>query len=360
MISVLSRKYTQLAEQERTGLAWHGIPGFRAVDFDSMSGGEIARVLIAGDGLREIEPTLSQAGFELRAVDPREVIAASTELAPDVLLLGPDIAPGRAIELLKSIGASGAAFPVILIGSHDSSRREAAFAAGAAECIAFPCGPVELAARVGRVARDEAQRRDLSRCAAEIDSAREDTNRLTAELEATRQEIRRVSAIDGLTGASNPRRFYEILEQEWKRAQRSEGPISLLLVDLDLFRLFNDKYGHALGDDCLRTVARSLQAGLNRGGDFLARWGGEEFIVLIPGGDEAQALALAHLLIRRVRELAIPHEGSPQSVVTVSVGVATVTPSNEKLPANLLAAAEEALRAAKDTGRDRVVVGWVR
>jgi diguanylate cyclase (GGDEF)-like protein len=325
-----------------------------------MSQRETTRIVIVGDERRELEPILAHGGFDLRHTEPSSVEAAALEFSPDVVILGPTIPFDRALALLESIGNSGAGCAVAIVGTLDSRERERAYESGAADCIAEPSGPLELLVRVGRLARDVAQRRDLGRCAGEIASSREQARRLTNELQAASQEVRRVSATDSLTGAANPRRFYEVLEQEWKRAQRADGPISLLLIDLDFFRLFNETRGHAVGDDCLRDVARILQGCLNRAGDFLARYGGEEFLVLIPGGDEAQAQALANLLLQRVRELGLRHESSPKGIVTVSIGVATVTPTNEMSPANLLGAVEDGLRAAKTSGRDRAAVGRAR
>jgi diguanylate cyclase (GGDEF)-like protein len=185
-------------------------------------------------------------------------------------------------------------------------------------------------------------------------------------------ELHRLSVVDLLTGIANRRAFDETLDQEWRRAMRHNTELSLVLIDVDYFKQFNDTYGHLAGDQCLRTVAQVLAAGMRRAGELAARYGGEEFAVLLPHTDLEQAHRVAERMCAAVREEAIAHAGSEVSPhVTISVGVAS-TACIVGRPArwlrkgvlagvlhaervDLVKAADSALYLAKSTGRNRVV-----
>jgi diguanylate cyclase (GGDEF)-like protein len=182
----------------------------------------------------------------------------------------------------------------------------------------------------------------------------------THELEEANSRLERLSALDPLTSVANRRRFDEMLDVEWRRGCRTGSPLSLVLLDLDYFKLFNDTKGHQAGDDCLRRVARVLAGALGRAGDLVARYGGEEFVALLPSMGPEDALAVAERLRASVEALRLPHAGSPVApVVTLSAGVATVVPEERLSSAALVAAADGALYQAKREGRNRVVAGNV-
>jgi diguanylate cyclase (GGDEF)-like protein len=176
--------------------------------------------------------------------------------------------------------------------------------------------------------------------------------------------LQRVTLLDGLTGIANRRAFDAALQTEWRRCLRNGQPLSLLMLDIDHFKAYNDRHGHQAGDDCLRAVAQGLQAALQRGSDMLARYGGEEFAVLLPEADAETARGVAERLRARVGQLAgalLP--GGDERPVSISLGVATLLP--EGLPqgaaleaqlAGLIKRADAALYAAKAQGRDRVVL----
>jgi diguanylate cyclase (GGDEF)-like protein len=181
----------------------------------------------------------------------------------------------------------------------------------------------------------------------EANSALEDANRRLTEL----------SHRDPLTGVANRRQFENVLETEWRRAFRSGTTMSVLMADVDSFKLYNDTHGHPEGDVCLRGVAGAFQSGLKRASDLLARYGGEEFIVLLPDTALERAAALAEDLRAGVQALGIPHPGAPAApVVTVSLGVAACRPAEGGTPADLVAAADRALYLAKERGRNRVEI----
>jgi len=160
---------------------------------------------------------------------------------------------------------------------------------------------------------------------------------------------------DGLTGLANRRSFGIAIEREFRRARRSGEPLSLIMIDIDHFKDYNDCYGHPFGDECLRSVARTIQGCLRRGTDLAARYGGEEIAVLLPGTEAPRAYAMAETMRLAVRGLALQHTRSVHGVVTFSAGVATLLPGRgtEGWPA-LVRDADAALYAAKAKGRDAV------
>jgi diguanylate cyclase (GGDEF)-like protein len=165
------------------------------------------------------------------------------------------------------------------------------------------------------------------------------------------------STTDGLTGITNRRRFDEVLAVEWLRAARNSNCMSLMIVDIDHFKRFNDHYGHVAGDECLRQVAALLQACARRAGEMVARYGGEEFVILLPGADLAQAEELAQLCLNGIARIALPHASSPTADhVTFSIGIAHVFPSASGKPASLVNAADTAMYRAKMGGRARYAV----
>jgi diguanylate cyclase (GGDEF)-like protein len=161
--------------------------------------------------------------------------------------------------------------------------------------------------------------------------------------------------MDGLTGIPNRRRFDEALEAEWKRAQRTGAPLSLIMVDVDHFKEFNDHYGHGAGDACLKSVASTLASSVTRAGDLAARYGGEEFVLLMPGAGIDGARLLAEQLRSRTEGQRIPHEHSSASCwVTISAGYASVIPSQDGKASMLQEEADQMLYRAKKSGRNRV------
>ncbi|WP_092614054.1 sensor domain-containing diguanylate cyclase [Roseospirillum parvum] len=160
---------------------------------------------------------------------------------------------------------------------------------------------------------------------------------------------------DGLTGLANRRSFDASIEADCLQAQREQSHLSLLLVDVDHFKAYNDTYGHQAGDDCLKTVAKALGGQVFRPSDLAARYGGEEFAVLLPGVGLEGALGVAERIRAAVAGLAIAHSGNPrEGIVTLSVGVAALRPTPQIGPAALISAADRALYAAKAAGRNRV------
>lgn len=169
-------------------------------------------------------------------------------------------------------------------------------------------------------------------------------------------QLKRQASIDGLTGIANRRSFDRTLEQEWKRAERKQLPLTVALIDADLFKQYNDVFGHLKGDECLQAIARVIQGGIHRAGDLAARYGGEEFALILPNTTAEAALGMAENIRAQVKSLEIPSPNSSVcSFVTISIGTATAIPQRGESPWELLHEADVALYRAKTNGRDQTM-----
>lgn len=177
----------------------------------------------------------------------------------------------------------------------------------------------------------------------------------TQELNAVNKRLEALSNSDGLTGLANRRCFDEVLAAEWQRAERAGTALAVAMIDVDWFKKYNDHYGHQAGDQCLRSVARTLGLSVCRSGDQVARYGGEEFVFLAPNTSQDDALAIAQRFCDALHAQEIPHEASPLGRVTASIGVAAMVPDGTQAPDALLKVADEALYRAKAQGRNRAV-----
>ena len=294
--------------------------------------------------IRLMASILSGLGSLRFATTGPEALRLAHELVPDLVLLDAEM-PGmsgfQVCEALKAEPALADA-AVIFVTSHAEADFEVAgFEIGAADFIAKPVNPALVLARV------KAQLR----------------------VKQMADELRRISTVDALTGIANRRWFDRAMAREWRRARRAGEPLALLMADVDHFKLYNDRYGHPAGDDCLRAVAQALSAASQRPADLVARYGGEEFMLLLPGTSRKGAQHIAHRVLDAVERLSIPHAASPTAQhVTVSLGLACYdeesatwvqrsagsrlnelqTPSDS---GDLVKAADGALYAAKRGGR---------
>ncbi|MGK7943730.1 MAG: diguanylate cyclase [Microcystaceae cyanobacterium] len=176
---------------------------------------------------------------------------------------------------------------------------------------------------------------------------------LVESLEQSNLQLQELSCRDSLTQIANRHLFDEYLAKEWQRLMRSQDPLSLILCDVDHFKLFNDTYGHPAGDSCLRDVAQVMNNCVFRAADLVARYGGEEFAVILPQTEAEGAMCVAEAIRKRVMELRIPHAHSAYQYVTLSLGIATLVPISAVSPQALIVAADEALYKAKATGRNQ-------
>ena len=317
------------------------------VDGSESSRGQIEGVLRQLD----CEPGL-QAASASEAVDfLRFSNEPDREGGIDVILMTAALSDTDGIEAIRLIRAkeSNQNIPIIfLCGKEDRERVNDALEAGAVDFAGIPAEKVELLARI----------RAALRLKEEIDLAQERESRvlmLIGRLNDANEKIQHLTNVDGLTGASNLRYFEEIMENEWRRAIREYNSIALLLLNIDRFESYNEVYGHLRGDVCLKRIAGAIGASLHRPGDVLARYGGDEFVVLLPNTDHEGALKVAEQIREKIAGLAIRHASSEVGdVVSLSIGLAITKPVATTDPPALIAAAEEALAEARKLGGNQV------
>ncbi|MBI3149336.1 MAG: diguanylate cyclase [Betaproteobacteria bacterium] len=236
-----------------------------------------------------------------------------------------------------------------LYAEHDRHGSESQLALGrrAENWCVMPCAGTRLylAIDAGPIYDDAGQ------LVAVVETLRDITAQKVAQ-----DELQRLATRDGLTGVANRRSFDTALNTECRRVSREARALSLLMIDVDFFKRYNDTYGHLAGDECLRQVAEAMAQVTQRASDTLARYGGEEFAILLPATEPAGAVIVAERIRAAVEGLALPHARSDVGPhVTVSIGVASIDPASAAPPTELIGAADAALYAAKMQGRNRVV-----
>jgi diguanylate cyclase (GGDEF)-like protein len=178
----------------------------------------------------------------------------------------------------------------------------------------------------------------------------------TAELEESNRKLAALSTTDGLTGVSNRRGFDLALEAEWRRAARTGQTLALTMLDVDYFKKYNDHYGHLAGDSALRTVADLITSHGRRTSDLVARYGGEEFALLAAATDATDAFGVAQAICAELARRQLPHVASPFGVLTISIGVAAMVPTEDSTPDQLVQMADRALYRAKEKGRNMALL----
>jgi len=178
----------------------------------------------------------------------------------------------------------------------------------------------------------------------------------TAELEKVNQELNQLANLDGLTQVANRRCLQETFNREWYRLAREQGPLSMIICDVDYFKRYNDTYGHQMGDECLQKIAQTLKRTLKRPADLVARYGGEEFVVVLPNTQASGAWIVAQEIQSNVRNLGIEHQASLVSpLITMSMGISSTIPTHSTSGEELFKVADQALYEAKKQGRDRMI-----
>ncbi|MBI5057865.1 MAG: sensor domain-containing diguanylate cyclase [Nitrospirae bacterium] len=176
------------------------------------------------------------------------------------------------------------------------------------------------------------------------------------ERKKAEEQLKLIAFMDGLTGVANRRHFDNTLDLEWRRAMRSAISLSLIIIDVDYFKNYNDVYGHLAGDACLQKIAHTIRDSLRRAGNFVARYGGEEFTIILPDTNAEGAYLFAESLREKIENLNFEHEDSKAGKnVTVSMGVSSIVPDKDRTQNELISLADKALYEAKQGGRNRVV-----
>ncbi len=186
-------------------------------------------------------------------------------------------------------------------------------------------------------------------------------SQICGRLHTANQKLQRLAILDGLTGIANRRYFDLVLNNEWKRSNREQQPLSLILCDIDHFKAYNDAFGHQQGDLCLQQVAQLLQKYTRRSTDLVARYGGEEFAIILPNTDAIGAWFIANNIQQKLAQRKLPHVQSKSSVskyVTCSMGISTIVPNPQESIANLIKSADKLLYKAKNLGRNRIAVNY--
>lgn len=304
-------------------------------------------VLIADDDpfiRMQLRLCLEKDGFQVETVtNGQEALERYLSLAPDIVLLDAVMSTMSGFECCLQLQSlpQGRQTPILMItGLEDQESVDRAFAVGATDYVTKPIHWAVLRQRVRRLIHQA---------------------RLQQQLAAANQELHRLVMVDALTGVANRRCFDDSLEREWKRMARSEVdrldeaaiPLSLLLCDVDYFKLYNDTYGHPAGDRCLQHVARAIVDSIRRPADLVARYGGEEFAVLLPNTNQAGASHIAAMICQQIRSAGLLHRVSPSGYVTLSIGVATLNSTQDTSPDGLIMWADQSLYRAKQNGRDR-------
>lgn len=294
----------------------------------------------------------SEAGVDFHyCSDPAEAVAMALRIRPTVILQDL-VMPGiDGLELVREYRQTEPLrdLPIIVLSSKEDPKvKSQAFATGANDYLVKLPDTIELIARIRYHSRayQALRQRDEAYRALRLSQQ---------QLLESNLALQQAMKMDGLTGLSNRRHFDEYLDIEWKRARREQQDLSLLMIDVDYFKLYNDNFGHVMGDDALRSVAQVIAQSFSRPGDLAARYGGEEFAVILPNTSADGARSLADEARRAVQSLAIAHVAPvADAPLTVSIGVATVVPDRDMQPVALIQRADAALYEAKENGRNCV------
>jgi diguanylate cyclase (GGDEF)-like protein len=283
-----------------------------------------------------VQPLIAETGHAAIELYRKEL--------PDIILLDimlPDIDGFEVAKQVRKLQGKDDWTAIIFLSvmSKDEDLAKG-IEAGGDDYLMKPVGRVVLQAKVAAMYRLVRMQRALVK--------------LTEQLNLANQELHRVSMTDGLTGIANRRLFDELLVREWRRCARIQKPLSIVMIDVDYFKKFNDRYGHQAGDESLKAVANVIASAVKRGSDLAARYGGEEFVLILGEMDEKSARNVANSILQQVAALKVLNDESPHQYVTVSCGISTVLPSEDKPVEKLVKSADNALYLAKKRGRNTV------
>ncbi len=308
---------------------------------------------IIGEAIRRALVSESDMHFHFCSKSA-EAIGVAEEIKPTVILQDLVMPGVDGLTLVRQYRASPITkdIPILVLSTKEEPAiKSEAFTAGANDYLVKLPDKIELIARIryhskaylNQLRRDEADRA---------------LRQIQQQLKEANIELQRLNNVDALTGASNRKHFNEHIETEWKRALREQTPLSVLMIDVDDFKRFNDTYGHLAGDEALRKVAETARKIATRPTDLAARFGGEEFVIVLPSTTLDGAKTVGEKLCQSIEDLQMPHSASTVGkFLTVSVGGASIIPGREDVSClPLIEAADVALYEAKKSGKNRVVM----
>ena len=322
-----------------------------------------AKILLADDQidvLDLLDLVLSNQGYITEStLDPCRVVKLAETVTPDLILLDimmPQMDGFQVCSYLKD-NQNTKDIPVIFLSALESTEEKVkGFNVGCVDYITKPFDLEEIIVRVQHQLEIKSLQQQLREKNHLLEQELKIRVALENQLRVANKKLENIATIDGLTGIANRRKFDLQMKQEWLRAYREQTPLSLILVDVDYFKLYNDSHGHQAGDNCLQLVAQGISRAVNRPADLVARYGGEEFAVILPNTDLVGANHVANRIKASIDYSRIPHKSSSVSkYITISQGVSTTIHSTDSSFESLVCIADIALYDAKKGGRDRFV-----
>lgn len=296
----------------------------------------------------------------LVATSGQSALKKANYAKPDLILLDimmPEITGFEVCQQLKN-NTETAAIPVIFMtGLSDTSSKLQGFQLGAADYITKPIHHEEVLARVNTHVKLHKLQKKLQEEIEIVNKLHKALQEKTQELEKANKILQQQANIDGLTHIANRRYLEETLEQEWLKAKREEQPLSIALMDIDYFKRFNDTYGHIEGDHCLQQVAETIANTLQRPADMVGRYGGEEFMIILPNTPLEGSITIIKQIQKAIKALQIKNARSSVSkYVSLSIGINTIIPSQNTILKDFIQQTDQALYEAKANGRDQYVI----
>lgn len=332
-------------------------------DRNESAKGNILIVDDAPENIRLLSAMLQQAGYEvISAEDGVAVLEMAKQIPLDVMLMEVNISGLNGYEVcshLKAVPETSDIPVVFLSSSTEVADKLRGFEVGGADYIPKPLHLPEVLARVKVQIAQRQLRKQLEKQNQLLQAEISDHLATKEVLQKANEELELLNRIDGLTLLSNRHYFDEYLEGNWRQMQREATFLSLIICDIDLFHLYNEVYGREQGDNSLQELAQAVVKVLKRPGDISSRYGGDEFSIVLPKTDASGAITVAKHIQQELQNLAIAHSKSPNGYLTVSMGISTAQPTQQKSLQILLDTAAQALYQAKQEGRDRIIFKMV-
>lgn len=326
-----------------------------------------AKILIVDDCLDNLEllsTILIIHGYEIERTNRGNLVVEAAKVkSPDLILMDITMPEMDGFQVCQRLKAEPDTqdIPIIFISAlKETNSKIKAFEYGGNDYITKPFQVEEVIARVSNQLQINRLKLELKAKNARLEQELLKRQSIEQELLNLNQQLSKLAALDGLTQIANRRVFDECLTREWQRGQREKATLSLILCDVDYFKLYNDSFGHQAGDLCLKKVAQAILNTVNRPADLVARYGGEEFAIILPQTPAKNALQVAETIRLQVKQLYLSH---PESLVgdyiSLSLGVTCIVPQAKYTKKQLLIAADKALYQAKKQGRDRAILAII-